>query len=258
MLKVLSLSHTNVASATRMLGKFVLVATKLYSPEPALSAVETMLRFPCLLYQVYCLPALCFCFAHTNLYLFQSRFCPGTPLSQLADKTLSAEAKSILLYKFGIIRQLISKSNVAVWNPDQGKMHFSLPREFSEGTNEVTCLTVTIPMTADRIADNTFTFNNTVWDEIESEVENGATPTGEMRDSKVATQWLLSFTRHAGHQILSMMSEADWEYTLDPAKSEDTAAALQSIQSNIVLGGAKKPVVEVAQAGAQAGADTQA
>jgi len=159
----------------------------------------------------------------------------------------------MLLYKFGIIRQLIGKSNVAVWNPDQEKMHFSLPREFSEGTNEVSCLTVSIPMTADRLVNNTFTFNNTVWDEIESEVENGATATGEMRDSNVAVQWLLSFTRHAGHQILSMMSEADWEHTLDPAKSEDTAAALQSIQSNIVLGGAKKPVAQ-ADAGAEAGA----
>eukprot|EP01032_Pedospumella_encystans_P021452 gene21452-24334_t len=158
------------------------------------------------------------------------------PLSGLADKTLSAETRALLLYKFGIIRQLIGKSNVAVWNPEQGKMHFSLPREFAEGnSNKMCCLTVTVPMAADRIVDNTFTFNNTVWDEIESEVESGTSGSGEMRESDAAIQWLLSFTRHAGHQILSMMTEADWEQTLDPTKSEDTAAALQTIQSSIAV-----------------------
>eukprot|EP01032_Pedospumella_encystans_P020678 gene20678-23485_t len=168
------------------------------------------------------------------------------PVSGLADKTLSAETRALLLYKFGIIRQLIGKSNVAVWNPEQGKMHFSLPREFAEGnSNKMCCLTVTVPMEADRILNNTITFNNTVWDEIESEVESGTSGSGEMRESDAAIQWLLSFTRHAGHQILSMMTEADWEQTLDPTKSEDTAAALQTIQSSIAVHRSQVQSVEV-------------
>lgn len=180
------------------------------------------------------------------LYMFKLRvfyfdFTIGMPLNQLANKELATEAKSLLLYKFGIIRHLISKSNVAVWNPEQGKMHLSLPREFSSDTDEVCCLTVTIPMSADRIVNNTFAFNNSVWDEIESEVETGTSQTGDMKDSKLAVQWLLSFTRHEGHQILSMMTLSDWEQMMDPAKSTDTAEALQTITSNIVLGGGIKP-----------------
>ena len=159
----------------------------------------------------------------------------GVALNQLADKTLSAEDKSMLLYKFGIVRHLIMKSNVAVWNREKEEMHFSLPREFAEDTQEICCLTVTIPMKADRIVDNTFVFNNDVWDEFENEVETGASQTGEMMASKQAVQWLLSFTRHSDHQILSMMSAEDWEHMLDPTKSQDTQEALQSIKSSIVL-----------------------
>lgn len=158
---------------------------------------------------------------------------PGVPLNQLADKTLAPEKKALLLYKFGIIRHLIGKSNVAVWNPSKLQMHFSLPQEFAEGSKEINCLTVTVPMTADRIVDESFIFNNSVWDEIENEVEHGASNTGVMMVSKQAVQWLLSFTRHEDHQILSMMTSQDWEMMLDPAKSQDTAEALHSIQSSI-------------------------
>ena len=158
---------------------------------------------------------------------------PGAPLSQLADKSLTPEAKTVLLYKFGIVRHLISKSNVAVWNPDTEEMHFSLPREFAEDSKEISCLCVTIPMKAERIMNGTFTFNNAVWDEIEQEVEHGTEQSGVMMLSKDAVQWLLSFTRHSGHQILSMMSTADWEPMLDPSKNAETADILQSIQANI-------------------------
>lgn len=160
---------------------------------------------------------------------------PGEPLSKLADKSLTPDAKAALLYKFGIVRHLINKSNMAVYNPDKEQMHFSLPREFAQDSTEVNCLAVTIPMKADRIVDGTFTFNNSVWDEIEQEVEHGAVPTGELLLAKDAVQWLLSFTRHEGHQILSMLSAAEWEQMLDPAKSEETEEALKSIRLGMTL-----------------------
>jgi hypothetical protein len=163
---------------------------------------------------------------------------PGTPLNQLADTSLTADAKALLLYKFGIVRRLISKSNVAVYNPGKEQMHFSLPREFAGDTTDVNCLTVTIAMKPDRIVNGTFTFDNTVWDEIEHEVEHGTDPTGEMRLAKDAVQWLLSFTRHEDHQILSMVSTEDWENMLDPAKSADTAEALQSIKVGLTAAAA--------------------
>lgn len=130
---------------------------------------------------------------------------------------------------------MINKSNMAVYNPDKEQMHFSLPREFAEDSTEVNCLTVTIPMKADRIVDGTFTFNNSVWDEIEHEVEHGEVPTGELMLAKAAVQWLLSFTRHEGHQILSMLTTAEWEQMLDPSKSEETEEALKSIRLGMTL-----------------------
>jgi hypothetical protein len=158
---------------------------------------------------------------------------PGEPLSKLADKTLTPEEKAVLLYKFGIVRHLIGKSNMAVHNPSKEQMHFSLPREFAEDSTDVNCLTVTIPMKAERIVDGTFTFNNAVWDEIEQEVEHGTVPTGEMMLARDAIQWLLSFTRHENHQILSMLPTTEWEAMLDPSKSQETAETLQSIKVGI-------------------------
>lgn len=174
---------------------------------------------------------------------------PGAPLSQLADKSLTPEEKAVLLYKFGVVRHLVGKSNMAVFNPDKEQMHFVLPREFADDSSEINCLTVSIPMKVERIVDGVFTFNNAVWDEIEQEVEHSAVPTGEMLLAKDAVQWLLSFTRHAHHQILSMLPAEDWEIMLDPTKSQDTAETLQYIRGGIA---ASAPVTAGAEANATA------
>ena len=75
-------------------------------------------------------------------------------------------------------------------------------------------------------------------DEIENEVEHGAQQTGMMMRSGEAVQWLLSFTRHSGHQIYSMMLTAEWEEVLDPSRSLETAEAVQSIIAGIALSSA--------------------
>lgn len=75
---------------------------------------------------------------------------PGDPLIKLADKSLSAEARTNLLYKFGIIRNLVGKSNVAVWDKDKKVMHFSLPQEFVDGGDkEFKCLCISVPLCND-------------------------------------------------------------------------------------------------------------
>jgi hypothetical protein len=169
-------------------------------------------------------------------------------LNKLADKTLSSEAKALLLYKYGIIRRLIGQTNAAVWNPSKGMMHFSLPNGSSDESKEPAFMTATIAMSAERIVNQVFSFTNAVWDEIEQEVEHGTSNSGEMMSAARAEQWLLSFTRDDDHQILSMMPTGDWETVLDPSKSSDTAEALQAIQTGIVLKGAAAPSTVTATA----------
>lgn len=163
-------------------------------------------------------------YAPLNLYVI-----PGLPISQLADKTLAPDAMALLLYKFGIIRRLIQKTNVGVWIPAQAVMHLSLLQETEEGLEAACYLTVSLPLAPERVADGVFPITNSVWDEIENLVEHADDLNGVVRRAAEAAQWLLSFTRHSEHKILSMMTTADWENLLDPSTCEETAEAVQSI-----------------------------
>ena len=58
---------------------------------------------------------------------------PGLPLNKLADQTLNEEKKTNLLYKFGIIRHLIGKSNMSVWSPKTIRMSFSVVYDDKSG-----------------------------------------------------------------------------------------------------------------------------
>ena len=112
-------------------------------------------------------------------------------------------------------------------------MYFSLPQEFVEDTEELCSLTVSIPMTSDRLIDEQFIFNNKVWDEIENELESeNSVGLETLRPSKIAIQWLLSHTKEEGSQIYTMMTPSEWSYQLDPKESIET---LQSIKENIVV-----------------------
>ncbi len=162
---------------------------------------------------------------------------PGVALSQLANSDLDPDVKSLLLYKFGIIRHLIGKSNVAVWSPHVNVMHFSLPQEFAEDTKDFSCLAVSVPMTADRFEKTEFCFDNKVWDEIEAELEGAddEVNSNEIKSSKVAIQWILSKTKEQEAQLYTMMTPAEWDFMLDPSQSADTAGAIQAIKENLVL-----------------------
>lgn len=173
----------------------------------------------------------------------------------MANSGLEPETKAFLLYKFGIIRHLIGKSNVAVWSPSNSQLHFSLPQEFSEDTKDFGCLTVSIPVEAERVAQGEFRFSNSVWDEIEAELERphaaqdnaedggggtenpGNTTNGcgsEIQPSRLAMQWILAKTREQGSAIFTAMAPAEWEYMMDPQASADTAEAVRAIRENLV------------------------
>eukprot|EP01038_Epipyxis_sp_PR26KG_P004048 gene4048-5790_t len=159
----------------------------------------------------------------------------GEPLMKLGNTSMEEDDRVMMIYKFGIIRHLIGKSNVAVWSPSKSRMFFSLPQEFVDDpctTPDVSCHTISMPMTADRVKDKVFLFTNKVWDEIEHELENGPIPNnGEIMPCKQAIQWILSHTRDESDQIFTMMQPQDWEKVLNPEDCED---ALNAIRATIV------------------------
>jgi hypothetical protein len=158
----------------------------------------------------------------------------GLPLSALADQSLSEEDKTNLLYKFGVVRHLIGKSNICIWSPVTNRMHFSLPQKIQSGnTSDQSYALVSIAMTEDKLTGDTFDFTNKVWDEIENEVETGEVTAGEIVEQQKAIQSILSITKHPGHKLYTMLSEDDWQYMLDPSESPDTSEALKAIKSTI-------------------------
>lgn len=161
---------------------------------------------------------------------------PGLPLKRLGDSTISADERAELLYKFGVVRQLISKSNVAVWTPADSQMHFTLPQKMTEAAEDkdVQVVVVSIPFAANRLVSGTFLFTNAIWDEIENIIEAGAVQAGEVVDLQRASTWLLAHTKSDGHALFTMMAPADWAYMLDPGESPDINDALKAIRESIV------------------------
>lgn len=151
---------------------------------------------------------------------------------KLADPTLTVDDRSNLLYKFGIIRHLISKSNVALWTNDN--ISFSLPQNISSNPEESTFVIVSIPFAKDRLQDGqTFYFTNKIWDEIEEKVESGAVQAGETVNLPEATKFILAGTKENDHLLFTMLSPSDWVYMLDPKDNLDTSEALVAIRNSI-------------------------
>jgi hypothetical protein len=164
---------------------------------------------------------------------------PGFPLSSLADSSLSEEERTNLLYKFGIIRHMIGKSNSAIWSPVSNKMLFCLPQKIhsNDNNNDQSFAIVSITMNEDRVTGTgenaPFLFTNKIWDEIENEVESGEVTAGQIVEQQQAIQSVLSITKDPGHKLFTMLSPEDWHYMLDPSESNDTTEALKAIKSSI-------------------------
>eukprot|EP01039_Chlorochromonas_danica_P000759 gene759-824_t len=160
---------------------------------------------------------------------------PGLPLKKLADPTITTDERAKLLYKFGVVRQLISRTNVSVWTPSDQKMHFTLPQKVSDNSDEISVTIVSIPYDITQLGEeDRFLFTNAVWDEIENVVEAGEVQAGDMVDVAKGCQWLLSFTKEDGHKVFTMMTPSDWAYMLDPGESPDVSDALRAIRDSIV------------------------
>jgi len=160
---------------------------------------------------------------------------PGLSFVRLADNQLAAEEKANLLYKFGVIRQLIGKSNVCVWSPKSNRMFFSLPEKTADGSaDDGSFAIVSIPIRSEQVSEDTFLFTNKIWDEIENEVEHGEVQAGEMVTLQRAIQWILAITKEDGHKLFTMMNAEDWNFMLNPQESSDTVEALKAIRNTIL------------------------
>ena len=93
---------------------------------------------------------------------------PNLPKFPLKQEDLLALGVATRIVAIG---KLITNSNVAVWQPEEGKMHFFLPREF---TDEVACsrsIAISINLSSDYIVNDTFLFNNKIWDLLTEEMD---------------------------------------------------------------------------------------
>lgn len=168
----------------------------------------------------------------------------GLPLKRLADPSLNDEEKTKLLYKFGVIRQVIGRSNVAAWSEQNKKMFFSLPQKITSKVNadeEVLYSITSVPLDPTLAAGDVFLFTNQIWDAIENEVEHGAVHAGEEVELQGALNHILNVTKEDGHKLYTMMSPTDWDHMMDPSgECKETSEALRIIRQSIL-----QPVLSV-------------
>ncbi len=181
----------------------------------------------------------------------------------MGDASLSKEEKSTLLYKFGLVRQLIGKFNVAIWSEINQRMYFSFPASFVEkdannndnnNNNVPTIATATnihspnnnatttvdelshyiasVALDPTLVATNEFRFVNSTWDLLEEEVEHGTFQhAGEQVTYAEALEWILKITREDGHKLYTTLSLSEWDYMLH---SPDSYEAIKSIKDSIL------------------------
>jgi hypothetical protein len=130
--------------------------------------------------------------------------------------------------------EVLSRTNAAVWCPDSCKMFFSLPTDLSAPLNEMQIILTSIPMTPDRILNNNlFLFSNSVWDEIEYEMEHTEDETANYQtDSRNALKWILSRAQSPGALIMTRIPPDEWNsISLDVFDTVDSNTASSNDQN---------------------------
>lgn len=161
---------------------------------------------------------------------------PGAPFYLLADKDISSAERTKLLYKFGIVRHLIGRSNVIVWSKEKQRLYFSLPQSLTttSPTDDASYAVASIPYDSSLIeSSDTFYFTNSIWDKIEDTVETGEIQAGDFVNLKDAQAYIISVTKEKDHKLFTMMTPDDWNFILDPS-ADDTSEALNKIRSSVL------------------------
>ena len=144
----------------------------------------------------------------------------------------------MLIYKFGILRQLIAYSNVAVLDPVSQQMNFSIPKEISSESEETEYffMTVSVPFESveTQFEGSRFLFNGSVWNAIDGayKLESNLTDNEEYKLANDAMNWLLQFTKDRRSKIYTMLDEDGWAPHLNIEECKD---AIEAIMRNIVL-----------------------
>lgn len=112
--------------------------------------------------------------------------------------------------KICAIGKLVTGSNVTVWCPIEGKMHFFLPQEFTDNNTDFRSLSVTISMTQDEIVNDQFLFTNKVWDELLKEMEEGANNSDEILTSKDTMKRIFTALNSQGSKLLTQLQPEEW------------------------------------------------
>lgn len=159
-------------------------------------------------------------------------------MKKLADPQLNDEEKTKLLYKFGVIRQVIGRSNVAIWSTQSQKMYFSLPQKItskSVADEEVLYTITSVALDPTLVTSDVFLFTNQIWDAIENEIEHGAIYAGEEVELQQALNHVLNVTKEEGHKLYTMMTLVDWDHMMDPSgECKETSEALRVIRQSIL------------------------
>lgn len=91
---------------------------------------------------------------------------PGPPFREVWGQTMiNDDEKALLIYKAGITRGIILGSNTVAYIPFENTMNFSIAQEFDNETQDLSFLTVTVPVQSlvNNFHDQSFVFNNAVW-----------------------------------------------------------------------------------------------
>ena len=131
----------------------------------------------------------------------------GLPTFPVSPQNL-ADPK--LIRKICAIGKLVTGSNVTVWCPAEGKMHFFLPQEFTDNNTDFRSLSVTITMSQDKIVDDKFFFTNKIWDELLKEMEEGPDNSDEILTSSDTMKRIFTALYSTGSQLLTQLQPAEW------------------------------------------------
>lgn len=132
---------------------------------------------------------------------------PGMPIFPIPPSDMT-DPKLIL--KLCAIGKLVSGSNVVVWCPLEKRMHFFLPQEFTDNSNDFRSLSVVILMTQDRIVNDQFLFDNKIWDELLREMEDESNNSDEILSSKDTMKKIFTSLNCKGSQLLTQLKPDEW------------------------------------------------
>lgn len=147
---------------------------------------------------------------------------------------MNDDERALVIYKIGITRGIISRSNTMAFIPFDNTMYFSIPQEYDHETQEMYFLTISVPAQhlVDNIRGDTFVFDNSVWNALAEASVTSANQDNEVyRTTSEVIYWQLSNLAYEGCSLYTMFSPEKWAEMLDPVAC---ASAVMAIRENVI------------------------